>query len=164
MLYSKRIEIDNLKEIQQELIDYDFFKELPDIENVDAPLDKSSLSGISFSELPDLPKLKNFLNTTINTNLVTHFHIINVGPNGQSDIHQDVDDSPWALNIPIVNCEHSNTVWYDENNNEIERICLDVIHFLKVGQYHQILNHSNDNRMVMTIRFAGTYSLSDIIK
>lgn len=164
MEYSKRIEINNLKEIQQELINYNFFTALPTIENVDGPLKKNSLSGVSFSEVPNLPKLKEFLESTVNTNLITHFHIINVGPMEHSPIHNDEDDSPWALNIPISNCEYSNTVWYDDNENELERICLDTVHFLNTVNKHQIFNYCDGNRLVMTIRFTGTYDLDKIIK
>ena len=38
MQYGKRIEINNLKEIQQELINYNFFKAVPDLESFNGPL------------------------------------------------------------------------------------------------------------------------------
>ena len=164
MQYSKRIEINNLREIQQELINYNFFEAAPDIENADAPLIKDLRSGISFSTVPNLPKLKEFLESTVNTNLITHFHIINIGPMEYTGIHHDVDDETWALNIPILNCEYSSTVWYDDNDNELERICLDTVHFLNVVSRHQVINHCDENRLVITIRFTGTHDLDKIRK
>lgn len=164
MQYGKRIEINNLKEIQQELINYNFFKAVPDLESFNGPLKKNSTSGITFSTLPNLPKLKEFLESTVNTNLIKHFHIINIGPMEHSPIHHDDDDAPWGLNIPILNCEYSNTIWYDDNDNELERICLDTVHFLNTVAMHQVLNHCDENRLAMSIRFAGTHDLDKIIK
>jgi hypothetical protein len=159
----KRIETDKLKEIQEELIAYDFFSKTPDVESDDSPLEPTRRSGAMFYGIPDLPKLKEFLNSVVLTEHITHYHVINLISQGQSDIHTDEDGSPWALNIPILNCETSYTAFYDDDKNEIDRITLDVPYFLNIAKYHQIVNTGNSNRIVITFRFSGK-DFADIVK
>jgi hypothetical protein len=159
----KRIEIDNLKEIQEELIQYDFFSRTPDDWSDDSPLESTRISGAKFNSIPDLPKLKEFLNSVVHIEYITHCHVINHTGRNNSDIHKDVDDSPWALNIPILNCETTYTAFYDDNKNEIGRTTVDVPHFLNVVTYHQIVNFGDNNRLVISFRFTGK-DFADIIK
>jgi hypothetical protein len=159
----KRIEINNLKEIQEELIQYDFFSKIPDLWSDDSPLEGIRNSGAFFYGVPDLPKLKAFLNSVVHTEYITHYHLINhIGQSG-SDIHKDEDNSPWALNIPILNCNTSYTVFYDEDKKEVGRTTLDMPHIFKVEDYHQVLNYSNNHRLVVSFRFMGK-DLADVIK
>ncbi len=159
----KRIEIDNLKEIQEELISYNFFQKNPDVVSDDSPLESFRNSGAMFYGIPDLPKLKKFLNSILYTDLITHYHIINHIGNSGSDIHKDEDNSPWALNIPILNCDTTYTSFFDDDKKEIGRTTLDVPHFLNIERYHQIINLGNKNRLVISFRFAGK-RLEDVIK
>lgn len=159
----KRIEITNLKEIQEELIEYDFFSKTPDLWSDDSPLEGTRNSGAFFYGVPDLPKLKAFLNSVVHIEHITHYHLINhVGQSG-SDIHKDEDNSPWALNIPILNCNTSFTVFYDEDEKEVGRTTLDMPHIFKVENYHQVLNYGNNHRLVISFRFMGK-ELADVIK
>ncbi len=159
----KRIELENLKEIQQELIDYDFFSKTPDVISDDSPLESFRNSGAMFYGIPDLPKLKEFLDSVCHTEYITHYHIINhIGNNG-SDMHKDEDNSPWALNIPILNCETTYTAFYDDDKKEIGRTTVDVPHFLNIERYHQITNFGDQNRLVISFRFTGK-GLEDVIK
>lgn len=161
----KRIEVSNLKEIQQELIDYNFYIQTPDAIGDMSPLVETSVSSAEFFKIPELPKLKEFLNSILNIDYVTQFHIINLPGHTGSDIHIDSDESKWALNIPIKNCEDSSTTFYDnDKQTELCKITIDVPHFLNVGEhYHQVLNHSDNLRLMMTIRFNGK-DLNEIIK
>lgn len=165
----KRIEVDNLEEIQNELIQYDFFKKFVThgdwgtTGNSHSNFDPLSTSAAYFKDIPDLKKLKIFLESTVETKLISHFYIMNFEGNFSSDIHLDVD-STWSLNIPIFNCQESSTIFYDDSKNEIDRITLDTPYFLKVGKiYHQIVNHSNKTRLVMSIRFTSD-NLEEIVK
>lgn len=162
MMY-KRLEINNLKEIQDELIQYDFFSKTPDLWSDDSPLEQLRRSGAFFYGIPQLSKLKEFLNLVVHTEHITHYHIINLIGNDQSDIHKDLDNSPWALNIPILNCETTYTIFYDDNENEIEKITLNVPYFLNIEQYHRIVNLGSNNRLAISFRFIGK-ELADIIK
>lgn len=159
----KRIEIDNLKEIQEELIQYNFFNRIPDVYSDDSPLESSRVSGATFNGIPDLPKLKLFLDSVVHSEYITHYHIINHIGHAQSDMHKDVDNSPWALNIPILNCETTYTAFYDDNKQEVGRVTLDAPHFLNIGEYHQIFNFGANNRLVISFRFTGK-DLIDVIK
>ena len=159
----KRIEINNLKEIQAELIEYDFFSKTPDEWSDDSPLERTRRSGAFFYGIPDLPKLKDFLNSVVHIEYITHCNIINLAGNDQSDIHKDLDNSPWALNIPILNCETTYTAFYDNDKHEIGRIALTTPYFLNIERYHQIFNLGNNNRLVTSFRFTGK-DLADIIK
>lgn len=163
MMY-KRLEISNLKELQEELIQYDFFSKEPAIWSDDSPLESSRNSGAFFYGVPDLPKLKEFLNSVVHTEYITHYHLINhVGQSG-SDIHKDEDNSPWALNIPIVNCDTSYTVFYDENKKEVGRTTLNMPHIFNIeNYYHQVLNYGDNHRLVISFRFVGK-DLADVIK
>jgi hypothetical protein len=164
MIPYKKIEVINLKEIQDELIQYDFFSKTPDLISDDSPLSASRNSGAFFYGVPDLPKLKEFLNSVVHTEFITHYHLINHLGNNGSDIHRDEDNSTWALNIPILNCETSHTVFYNDDRNEIGRITLDVPHFLNIEDcYHQVVNYGNDHRLVISFRFTGK-ALADVIK
>ncbi len=163
LLY-KRIEINNLSEIQDELIQYDFFSKTPDYWSDDSPLDITRSSGAMFNGIPDLPKLKAFLNSICHTEYITHYHLINHVGHGGSDIHKDVDNSVWALNIPILNCETSFTVFYDEDKKEVGRTTLDVPHFLNIEDfYHQVVNYGDNSRLVISFRFVGK-ELLDVVK
>ncbi len=159
----KRIEIDNLKEIQEELIQYDFFTKTPDTWSDDSPLEISRSSGAMFNGIPNLPKLKKFLDSVVHTEYITHYHIINHVGQGKSDIHKDSDDSPWALNIPIMNCETTYTAFFNDSKNEVARTTVDVPHFLNIESYHQIVNLGEKNRLVISFRFTGK-DLNDIVK
>lgn len=159
----KRIEINNLKEIQAELIEYDFFSKTPDIYSDDSPLERSKKSGALFHGIPNLPKLKEFLHSIIHTEYITHYHVINLIGNNQSDIHKDLDNSPWALNIPILNCEETYTAFYDNDKHEIGRITLNTPYFLNIERYHQIVNLGDKNRLVISFRFTGK-DLADVVK
>lgn len=161
----KRVDVDNLKEIQQELLDYNFYSKKPDVDTEDSPLQENSVSGALFLKIPDLPKLNKFLNDILHTEYITHFHVINIIGHSQSNVHLDLDNSPWALNIPIKNCSNSSTIFYaTDKQTEIGRTTLDVPYFLKVGDlYHQVVNHSNNSRLVMSIRFIGK-DLQEILK
>ena len=165
MVMYKRVETDKLKEIQAELIEYDFFNRTPDIITDDSPLESSRNSGAFFYGIPDLPKLKEFLGNVCHIENITHYHIINhVGGSG-SDIHKDEDNSPWAINIPILNCETSNTVFYDNDKKEVGRTTLDVPHFFNIEEYyHQVQNYGDKNRTVISFRFVGKKDLADVIK
>lgn len=159
----KKIEINNLKEIQEELLGYDFFSKTPSVLSDDSPLESTRNSGAMFNGIPDLPKLKEFLNSVVHSEYITHYHIINhVGHNG-SDIHKDEDNSPWALNIPILNCDTSYTVFYDENKNEIGRTTLSSPHFFNIERFHQVVNYGDNHRLVISFRFTGK-ELADVIK
>jgi hypothetical protein len=160
----KRIEIDNLKEIQEELIQYDFFSKTPAIITDDSPLESHRNSGAFFYGVPDLPKLKEFLSKVCYIENITHYHIINhVGGSG-SDIHKDEDNSTWAINIPILNCDTSNTVFYNEDKQEVGRTTLSMPHFLNISDYyHQVVNFGDDSRMVISFRFVGK-GIKDVIK
>ena len=159
----KRIEIDNLKEIQVELIEYDFFSKTPAMWSDDSPLERSRNSGASFYGIPDLPKLKEFLNSVVHTAYITHYHLINHTGQGGSDLHKDLDNSPWALNIPISNCETTYTAFYDNNKHEVGRITLNAPYFLNIEKYHRIVNFGNKNRLVISFRFTGK-ELADVVK
>ena len=128
----KKIEINNLKEIQDELIEYNFFSKISDMLNDDSPLENTRNSGASFYGIPDLPKLKKFLNSVVHTEYITHYHLINHTSHGGSDLHKDEDNSPWALNIPILNCETTYTAFYDNDKHEIGRITLNTPYFLNI--------------------------------
>lgn len=166
----KRVEVDNLKEIQEELIQYDFFKKFvthgdwsTSGEESHATFSPKNTSAAYFDEIPNLKKLKMFLESVVNTEMISHFYIMNFESKFCSDIHYDIDAS-WALNIPILNCQDSVTIFYDTNHTEISRITLDVPHFLNVGKcHHQMISHSEKNRLSMSIRFIGD-DLDKILK
>jgi hypothetical protein len=169
----KRIDLDNLKEIQEELIQYDFFNRFTssgkwktnesEVEGGHVDFNPLNTSAAYFEKIPDLKKLKLFLDKVINVDLVSHFYIMNFEKKFHSDIHRDVD-CMWAFNIPILNCEKSVTVFYNDSRSELDRITLDVPHFLNVGRhYHQIINHSDQNRLSMSIRFISD-DLEKIVK
>lgn len=170
----KRIEVDNLKEIQEELIHYNFFEHNyltsewgtndGGIEGNHVEFDPLETSAAYFEKIPELTKLKKFLNSIIDPNAISHFYVMNFAGGFHSDIHMDVD-SKWALNIPILNCENSSTIFYDKENKEINRITLDVPHFLNVGNhYHQMINHNDKkNRLALSIRF-NKQTLDEITK
>lgn len=171
----KRIEVNNLKEIQEELINYNFFKHSyktgkwgtydggTGIEGLHMKFCPTETSAAYFEEIPDLIKLKEFLDTVVHTDKISHFFVMNFGGGFCSDIHFDLD-SNWALNIPIINCENSSTVFYDKEQRELDRITLDVPHFLNIGVYHQMINHNKvDNRLALSVRF-DRYALDEIIK
>lgn len=159
----KKIEINNLKEIQDELLQYDFFSKTPDVWSDDSPLESTRNSGARFNSVPDLPKLKEFLNSVCHAEYITHYHIINhIGRDG-SDIHKDEDNSPWALNIPIQNCDKSYTIFYDNDKIEVGRTTLTSPHFLNIESYHQVVNRGDSNRLVISFRFTGK-DLADVIK
>lgn len=162
LLY-KRIEVSNLKEIQDELVQYDFFSRTPDEWSDDSPLVVTSRSGAKFNGIPNLPKLKEFLNSVVKIECITHYHVINMPSNHQSDIHIDTDDSLWALNIPIVNYKNSYTAFFDSDKNEIERITLDAPYFLNIDEYHQLVNFGEESRLVISFRFQGK-DIADVIK
>ena len=159
----KKIEIDNLKEIQDELIAYNFFSRTPDEWSDDSPLESTRNSGACFYNIPELPKLKEFLNSVVHIEYITHYHLINHLGQGGSDLHKDEDKSPWALNIPILNCKTTYTAFYDNDKNEVGRITLDSPYFLNIENYHQIVNLGNKNRLVISFRFTGK-DLADVIK
>ena len=169
----KRIELANLKELQEELIQYNFFERFTGFgnwgtnENDDqtghADFNPSNTSAAYFEKIPNLNKLVEFLNTIINIELISHVYVINFESKFNSDIHRD-EDCIWALNIPILNCEDSVTIFYDDSLNELDRITLDVPHFLNVGKYfHQVISYSDQNRLTMSIRFTND-TLDGIIK
>lgn len=94
----------------------------------------------------------------------------------------------YALNIPIINCQDSYTIWYNiidsskvikkaytsngvlvvsehyEKNNttEIERICSDSIMFVNVKTPHSGINLNNQTRAVLSLRFIPELSLEEI--
>lgn len=169
----KRIEIDNLKELQEELIQYNFFEKFVSSgnwgtnENDDSgdhvDFNPANTSAAYFVDIPNLDKLKTFLNSIVNVELISHFYIMNFETNFHSDIHRDVDCA-WALNIPILHCDESVTIFYNDDHHELDRITLDVPHFLNVGDYyHQMVSHSNQSRLSMSIRFTSN-NLDEIIK
>lgn len=169
----KRIEVENLKEIQEELIQYDFFKHNyedsewgtnEDSEGTHVKFDPSETSAAYFEKIPELTKLKEFINSVVHVDAISHFYVMNFAGGFHSDIHNDVD-SKWALNIPILNCENSSTIFYNNEHKEIDRITLDVPHFLNVGvYYHQMINHNDSkNRLALSIRFNKS-NLEEIIK
>ena len=167
----KRIEINNLAEIQKELIDYNFFNRFTgfgDWGTADSETDQVTFSpdvtsAAYFKEIPDLKHLKEFLNNTVNVDLISHFFVMNFEGNYHSEIHLD-EDGIWALNIPITNCNDSSTIYYNDNRIEIDRLTLDAPYILNIGNYyHQVINHSDQGRLAMSIRFFGT-DLTKIIK
>ncbi len=100
---------------------------------------------------------------------------IPVGPGEKSGIHIDYnlkDYFPYALNLPILNCDNLNcsTVIYksildvehsiiDDNDPRVE--ILDTIRLTKPAFFHtllphQVINNSDSLRFVLSIRFKDT--------
>ena len=173
MTLYRRVEINNLAEIQKELIDYNFFEKFMSHGPWETHKDvntranheiftPTTTSAGYFTTVPDLKHLKEFLNNTVNVDLISHFFVMNFVSKFSSGIHKDVD-STWALNIPIINYSNSRTLFYNKDQEEIGGITLDAPYFLKVGGYHQIINNSNQCRLSMSIRFSCD-DLEKIIK
>jgi hypothetical protein len=96
-------------------------------------------------------------------------------------IHIDhVDDAflaskdSWGLNIPILNCDQGEMIWYGnkyklrEVNTQgrkdytinwlqgpVKKISkiIDTPHIVNVGIPHQVINHSNNFRIMLSVRF-----------
>ena len=118
-----------------------------------------------FYGIPDLPKLKDYLSSVVHIENITHYHLINhVGGSG-SDMHKDQDNSPWAINIPILNCDTSFTVFYNDDKIEVGRTTVSVPHILNIEDYyHQVSNYGDSPRLVISFRFTGKRDLSDVIR
>lgn len=98
-------------------------------------------------------------------------------------------DEYWALNFPILIPETNNwQIWYSyddelkiDNNRiyqnsikpmypeklvETSRLYLDNPYFVKVGVFHSVVNHSDFNRLILSIRFdkLNFSKITDIVR
>jgi hypothetical protein len=94
----------------------------------------------------------------------------------------------WALNLPILNCQQSYTIWYDakpkeditkpvvidgvattasyvkykeETAVEIDRVCSDQALWVNVHTPHSAINYSDKPRIILSLRFSP--ELDDIL-
>jgi hypothetical protein len=89
--------------------------------------------------------------------------------------------SNWALNIPIANCEQGEMIWYsgkfhlgetatiqglhylvlnwDEEQQIQESIVVDRPTIVKIDIPHQVINHSDKRRLMLSVRFTPDISI-----
>jgi hypothetical protein len=91
----------------------------------------------------------------------------------------EYDENSYALNIPILSQDDHYQLWYEqpknlikissstyadclissagENLKIIDRLKLDMPHFVKIGILHSVLNLSNKHRVVLSIRIRSPF-------
>ena len=111
--------------------------------------------------------------------------ISKLDPHSDLMLHSD-GRCRWALNLPILNCDQSYTIWYDaerkgnvsnvivegqetaatyvryraDTAREIDRVCSDVPVWVNVHTPHAAINLSKHTRMLLSLRF--TPELDDL--
>ena len=109
------------------------------------------------------------------------------GPGSIQEVHVDgfgIDRkgaSNWALNIPIANCYHGEMIWYsgkfhlsetaniqglkylvlnwDEEQQIQQSIVVDKPTVVKIDVPHQVINHGNNRRLMLSVRFTPDISI-----
>jgi len=103
------------------------------------------------------------------------------GPNNVQGIHVDgysqtrQGSSSWALNIPVLNCTQGEMVWYQgdytytpainessigylhidwkDGPHRLDSSIIDVPTIVKVDIPHNVINHSDKRRLMLSVRF-----------
>ena len=109
------------------------------------------------------------------------------GPDNTQEIHVDGYDidrkgaSNWALNIPIANCNAGEMIWYsgkfhlseaadkqglkylginwDEEKQIQQSVIVDKPTIVKIDVPHQVINHSDKRRLMLSVRFSPDISI-----
>jgi hypothetical protein len=104
------------------------------------------------------------------------------GPNNIQGIHVDgyltnrQGSSSWALNIPVLNCTQGEMVWYQgdytytpavnksnigylhlhwkDGPHRLDSRVIDVPTIVQVDIPHNVINHSDKRRLMLSVRFA----------
>ncbi len=106
--FYKIIQVDNIKEIQEEIIGIfpsNFYgkAELFSIDN-------------SAKVLLGLPKIKKLLDTLDISKGVDTFEFLVLPPGGRTGIHTDSDDFKYSFNIPLTDCDDTYLSFYKADN------------------------------------------------
>lgn len=108
--------------------------------------------------------------------------IVVVKPNGALPIHTDTGRHIWSLNIPMLNCSGSSTVFYEvnaepvftppkngttaynkfpsENCIEIDRFTLDRPALLRVNLPHNVVNLTVAPRIALAFRLSSEFNIA----
>lgn len=187
MILYKKINIENLNLIQNEVLEYLS-------SNTRFLLDNgpSGFNGINTLELKLYSfHLKNFLEKYNLFNRWKNTGISVIESNSSLQIHTDsiLQNRIYALNIPIENCENSYTVWYQkknnlspkffyyntndgpilyfnyepENVNEIDRIESKYPVFVNVKEPHKGESFNQNKRILISLRFTPELTEKEIL-
>lgn len=106
--------------------------------------------------------------------------VVVVKPNSALPIHTDTGHHIWSLNMPVLNCPGTSTVFYEgnaepeyiplnngkigynkflpENCTEIERFTLDRPAILRVDVPHNVVNPNDTLRIALAFRIADEFN------
>jgi len=178
----KTIDVSNIDQIKKECMDV-FYKHYPNV---------FGDRGFTFTYVDqDILRTEatTYIEYLVNIGLYDRWaQSVYIGTKGEkrlkdSPIHVDSEDwqtRAYALNIPLINCENSHTVWYDtkeydedaysgddqkvkgyktargfkpETSKEIGRLETNNPAWINVSIPHRAENNNNDLRLVLSTRF-----------
>jgi hypothetical protein len=195
MIYAKYLDIPNWEQLQQELIDFYNTTPLPDLDcecwQCWFPEDIKKYTPTIYKTFEDLNlqirQMIVFTNTPNDLNIHDHTNskslFIHTDNKDEYEWEETVFEPTIAINIPMINCNESETIFYEKINDskdvfysefykcggiahdavkEVFRFKLDKPAILRINVPHAVYNPTNDLRIVATFRFYG--DLEHLIK